>query len=230
MADVFRNVHGIPSGRRMLLVVLADFANDEGLCWPSIKSLAENADLGERHVSAELKELAKAGYITIEEVSGKSNHYRIHPPEGMNHSSGVKKAKGMNHSSGVNHSASRTTVHPTPEPQFTPGDEPQFTQTINRTIKEPLDIAPTSISRKTKKVPSAIPDEFEVTDKMYEWAAGNGWSRRQVDGDTEQFRDYHRGKGSLHVDWVATWRTWMRNTNKFGSVVSVADKYRGISA
>src|SRR5687767_7008974 len=91
MSDVLRNVHGMPSGRRMLLLALANFANGEGLCWPSIKSLALDADLGERHVSAELKELAKAGYITIEEHAGKSNHYRLHIAQGVNHSSGVSQ-------------------------------------------------------------------------------------------------------------------------------------------
>jgi hypothetical protein len=133
MSEVFKHVHGMPSGRRMLLLVLADFANDEGLCWPSIRSLAMNADLGERHVSGELKELAKDGYISIEEHAGKSNHYRIHSRLGVNHSSGVKQGAGVNRSSGVG----CTTVHPTPEPQATPTPEPQFTQTIKRTIKEP---------------------------------------------------------------------------------------------
>jgi DNA-binding transcriptional ArsR family regulator len=125
MSDVLRNVHGMPSGRRMLLLALANFANGEGLCWPSIKSLALDADLGERHVSAELKELAKAGYITIEEHAGKSNHYRLHI------------AQGVNHSSGVSQGASRTTVQGGDEPQFTTTPEPQFTQTVNRTMKEP---------------------------------------------------------------------------------------------
>ena len=140
MSDVLRYVHGMPSGRRTLLMALANFANGEGVCWPSIKSLAEDADLGERHVSAELKTLAKDGFITIVEVPGKSNHYRIHIPQGMNCGSGVRCAKGVNHSSGVNHSASRTTVQGRGEPQCTPGDEPQDTPTtLNRhkTVNEP---------------------------------------------------------------------------------------------
>ena len=140
MGDVLRYVHGIPSGRRMLLMALANFANGEGVCWPSIKSLAEDADLGERHVSAELKELQNEGYITIVEVPGKSSHYHIHIPRGMSCSSGVSASKGMNHSSGVNHSASRTAVQGCDEPQFTPTPEPQATPTtLNRhkTVNEP---------------------------------------------------------------------------------------------
>jgi DNA-binding transcriptional MocR family regulator len=194
----------------MLLIALANFANGEGLCWPSIKSLAHDSDLGERHVSAELKELARDGYITIEEHAGKSNHYRLHLAQGVNCGSGVKPAIGVNHSAGVNHCASRTTVQGGGEPQFTTTPEPQFTQTVKRTVKEP--------SVRAKARPMPVPDDFEVTEKMYEWAAKNGWSRNQADRDTEQFLDYHRGKGSRQADWTATWRTWMRNTDRFGSV------------
>lgn len=213
MGEVFKHVHGIPSGRRMLLLVLADLANDEGVCWPSIKSLAINADLGERHVSGELKALARDGYITIEEHAGKSNHYRVNSPKGMNHSSGVKC------------SSSRTTVQGGDEPQFTTGDEPQFTPPLNpsspplrlttiepptRTTREPSERA------RAKAALTSAPDAFEVTDEMYGWA----WSelemqRGVVDRETAKMLDHFRSKGERKKDWLATWRNWLRRSLEF---------------
>jgi DNA-binding transcriptional ArsR family regulator len=166
MADVLRHVHGIPSGRRMLLMALANYANAEGLCWPSIKSLSMDADLGERHVSAELKELQKGGYITIEEVPGKSNHYRLTIPQ------------GVNHSSGVSHSSSRTTVQGGDEPQFTTGGEPQTTQTVSKPSK----------NRQSAQIPKCPPDDFmaiwtEYPNKANRKRAADVWKKLQPDAD-----------------------------------------------
>jgi hypothetical protein len=39
--------------------------------------------------------------------------------------------------------------------------------------------------------------------------------RAHVERETEQFLDYHRAKGSVFKDWIAAWRTWMRNAARF---------------
>ncbi|WP_020408948.1 hypothetical protein [Hahella ganghwensis] len=67
---------------------------------------------------------------------------------------------------------------------------------------------------KKPKRKSALPPGFEITDEMRLWA------QQQVPGinldhETENFKDHHQAKRSLFVDWVAAWRTWMRNAVKF---------------
>lgn len=57
-----------------------------------------------------------------------------------------------------------------------------------------------------------IPDDFGVTPEMVEWAQNNTPS---VDGrhETAKFIDYWRaksGKDATKLDWVGTWRNWMR--------------------
>lgn len=59
-----------------------------------------------------------------------------------------------------------------------------------------------------------IPDDFEPTPAMRIWAAENT-PTVDVDAQTEQFRDYHAGKGTLGADWPATWRNWMRKAVEF---------------
>lgn len=101
-------------------------------------------------------------------------------------------------------------------------------------IPDPLEPSPDGDGRAReeatdsgRKRPVRLPDPFEVTDRMYEWARSNGFPRRQVDSETEQFLDYHRGKASRQADWEATWRTWMRNTIRFGTVAK--EEHRVVS-
>jgi hypothetical protein len=63
---------------------------------------------------------------------------------------------------------------------------------------------------------SRAPAELAITPTMRLWAQENGITV-DLDAETAAMLDHHRGKGNLHDDWEATWRTWMRNTKKFGS-------------
>lgn len=66
-----------------------------------------------------------------------------------------------------------------------------------------------------KKTLISLPDDFTLSDKMREWAAENTPSAN-IELETENFLDHHAAKGSKFADWTAAWRTWMRNTKKFG--------------
>lgn len=63
--------------------------------------------------------------------------------------------------------------------------------------------------KKKRKV--AIPDQFMVTAEMRTWAATSA-PAVNLKTETENFVDYWRGAGGTKVDWVATWRTWMRKS------------------
>ncbi|WP_416398092.1 hypothetical protein [Allohahella sp. A8] len=70
--------------------------------------------------------------------------------------------------------------------------------------------------RKAKAPGTCAPDALEITDAMFNWAQKTGVTVDLV-SETEQFLDHHRGAGNLKTDWIATWRTWMRNSIKFGA-------------
>lgn len=63
--------------------------------------------------------------------------------------------------------------------------------------------------KKKRKV--AIPNQFMVTAEMRTWAATSA-PAVNLKTETENFVDYWRGAGGTKVDWVATWRTWMRKS------------------
>jgi len=62
---------------------------------------------------------------------------------------------------------------------------------------------------------SAVPDDFEVSDDMAQWAVNLGVQPDALKAQTEKFLDHHRAKGSRFRDWPAAWRTWMRNAVEF---------------
>jgi hypothetical protein len=77
MTDVW--VIDLPDSQKIVLLALADCANDEGHCWPSMATLAKKCSKGERTVQGVIKDLVKAGHLTRNEVLGKGCNYYVHP-------------------------------------------------------------------------------------------------------------------------------------------------------
>ncbi len=73
---------GTTGNTRMLLLALADMANDEGICWPSVSTLRSRLNLGtDRAIQQILSNLESNGYIVKQQRSGHSNVYKINPGE-----------------------------------------------------------------------------------------------------------------------------------------------------
>jgi hypothetical protein len=93
------------------------------------------------------------------------------------------------------------------------------------TSENPTLVAPTLVEpqHKNKKVkeeqveerksaPTRIPADFALTDEMRDWAKSNA-PEVDVDLQTANFIDYwqSKAKDNTKLDWLATWRAWMRN-------------------
>ncbi len=77
MTDVWKLTLQAP--RKMVLLALADNANDEGTdCWPSVGKLVEKCSMSERAVQGHLAALEEDGYIKRHERLGRSNKFTIH--------------------------------------------------------------------------------------------------------------------------------------------------------
>lgn len=66
--------------------------------------------------------------------------------------------------------------------------------------------------------PTRIPDIFAITDDMRAWARENELHHLDLDAVTAEFIDHWRGKSgkeATKVDWIATWRNWVRREKKF---------------
>lgn len=69
----------LPDSQKIVLLALADCANDEGLCWPSMATLTKKCSKGERTIQGVIKQLVEAGHLSRFEVVGKGCKYQVHP-------------------------------------------------------------------------------------------------------------------------------------------------------
>lgn len=65
----------------LLLIALADSANDEGISWPSQKTLAKKIRMSDRNVRHLIEHLIEINEISIDHRRGRSNYYKIMTPE-----------------------------------------------------------------------------------------------------------------------------------------------------
>lgn len=63
-------------GSLLVLLALADWANDDGLCWPSIQRLADKTRIDRRSAQRIIRQLEKDGFIKIDEGGGRAKQHR----------------------------------------------------------------------------------------------------------------------------------------------------------
>lgn len=66
----------------LVMLALADWANDEGVCWPSVPSIAQKCRTSERTVQRIIRQMQDAGFLEVTVRRGRThtNLYRIKVP------------------------------------------------------------------------------------------------------------------------------------------------------
>jgi len=110
-------------------------------------------------------------------------------------------------------------------------DEQQIEQPLNSSrtaVEQPLNTFKKEEKEKNEKKgrkttpKTAMRQGDKITEKMVEYAAERGWRSSDISTEYEKFKDHWLGKGETRKDWLATWRTWCRNAERFGSVDTTA--------
>lgn len=65
------------SAKKLVLLALADNANDEGECYPSLATIARKTDLDERTVRRAIRVLQEEGHLQTRARSGRSTVFRL---------------------------------------------------------------------------------------------------------------------------------------------------------
>lgn len=212
----------VPAPARFTLLALADNANDEGRCWPSISTLARKCCTGESTIRRHLKALVDEGLITVQHRWNASSEYAIDLPRLV---AAADPAPSQSDTPCQIDTPSQTERTPsqsdTPPPVKLSGPPSQTEHlTINEPSLEPSENRQEPARARAATTPAdrgtRIPDDFAATPEMVKWAREN---TPHVNGrrETEAFIDYWRGKAgreATKVDWVATWRNWMRRAEK----------------
>lgn len=71
----------LPASAKLVLLSLADQANDDGVCWPSQPKIAQRCSLTERAVRQQLKLLEDSGLISRHSNAGIKTIFRLSIPE-----------------------------------------------------------------------------------------------------------------------------------------------------
>jgi len=149
----------LPDSEKIVLLALADCANDEGVCWPSMSSLAAKCSKSDRTVQASVKSLEAAGHLTRDERPGRGVLYTIHPSAAPETASpeAVSPPKRLRPRSGFTPEA----VSPTPEAA---SDKPSRT-TISSSEASPP--AKTGASAPSRRWPVNMPPPNGVSDDQW---------------------------------------------------------------
>lgn len=82
------------------------------------------------------------------------------------------------------------------------------------TDREEIELPKSAKAARAKK--TRLSSDWILPDEWGEWALEEGLTHEQVVKAWPSFRDYHVGKGTLALDWKATWRTWIYNIKNKG--------------
>ncbi len=213
-------------GARLVLLAIADHANGDGVdAFPSIAQLMHKTGLTERAVQKAVAELVKLGelHVAVGGGRGRTSRYRVlmveRPAEAVNpaEKTPYKERGKENPVKETPYSTQETPQNPTLNPaEFAPVTkyEPRAT------VKD----SPSGSPARARTRGTRLPPDFMITDQMWTWAAAEATKvtgqpptpetfSDWLDRHTEIFRDHWIGKPSPHglkLDWVATWRNWMR--------------------
>ncbi len=119
-------LQGMSPAQKAVLISLADQANDQGVCWPAVDSIAMRCCLSKRAVQQAIKWLRGAGIVSVEERQGRSTMYSVTPaayapPQDLHPSSKCTPAANAPTPADA---APRTVIEPTREPSGEPSPLP----------------------------------------------------------------------------------------------------------
>ncbi|RTL30700.1 MAG: helix-turn-helix domain-containing protein [Burkholderiales bacterium] len=207
----------------LIMLAIADFADDAGNAYPAVGTLAEKCRMSGRNVNHLLQNLRGSGELEVRQNEGPrgTNRYRIVLPglEGAKSVQVVAKSQPLKPASPQ-----------TPEGGFTPDKpftlkpvahtpEARFLEPLKPTSDKPsLNHQRTRESAHAKRAPAAdrgsrLPHDWQPSE-----ADRTFCQERRPDLEiaevAERFRDHwtaQPGAKGRKSDWSATWRNWVRN-------------------
>lgn len=180
----------LQASQKIVLLALADCANDEGMAWPSIATIARKASKSERTVQGMVAELEKAGHLTREQVPGRGCRYFIHPRKICTPAKSAPPQKLRK---------PPQNLHPTPAKS---APNPSLNHQEPSKQKQARELSD-----------DWRPGTWPIGSKCR--AVVDGWPPGELETQLEHFTAHHRAKGSKFKDWDAAWKTWVLGSRNF---------------
>lgn len=198
-----RKLKNITPSAKFVLFMLANYANNENISWPSHVTLSKDSCYSIATIKRSLKYLINNGYISIidrENLGGKKSSVRYKLNVFYSEMEGVT-VKGVT----VN------PVHTDHEGGHSAPNGGQGDPLTNKNHNESLlpSSTPKKIKRKSVVAENYKPSESVKTDLVNKYPSLN------IDNEIQAFIDFHISKGTLFLDFDRALRTWCRNAIKF---------------
>lgn len=167
---------------KLVLLLLANRADEFGECWPTQERMAAEAGISERSVRDHLQWLEDSGFITRETQ---------HRGQGLGSRTTFRFAPEK--FAGANFRPARNCTLTGEGSPLTNHQEPSYSKT--------------SSSRAARKTLRGdwVPGEDEI-----KYAVSKGFTVEGVENEIEKFTSWHDANGAKFVSWPARWKHWVR--------------------
>lgn len=196
--------------RKLVLLKLADNANDQCECWPSYQYLADQCECSKSSIKEHIAELISMGLLRKENRLGEKN--------GKGNTSNLyyltlgKNNRQLNDNTPVPPKNTGESLKSTPVP---PNDPPPVPSDDTRTshsfesVKEPIKRAQ---EMSEKKPSTKLPKDFKPNVNHQALAREKGIDLVE---EFEKFTDHHLAKGSRFIEWDRALNNWIRQAATF---------------
>lgn len=198
----------LPTASRFVLLLLANRADPEGLCWPSMRYIAARTGMSRNTIRAACDRLKTLGLVQIDtrqrdNGSSTSNLYRLCITLWINDRGG-------------------STIDPSPPQPLTQGGsiaDPPCTKNLISTTPDGVVRAPAPPTDLSTAPPknrgTRWPAYQDVPQAWLGWAMGEQttWTIDYAIRVGQMFKDHWSavsGQRGVKLDWEATWRNWVR--------------------
>jgi hypothetical protein len=194
---------------RFVAHILAEHADENGGCYPSIARLSQCTGMSKRRVCTALDWLENAGHITRKQGGGRglATRYTVHVVHSIDDLSELETVHVASETVHVGYE----TVHHTSETVHVVHTQPPEPPELP--LEPPLAAKPRPAKNGTRLSP-----EWFLPKDWGEWSLSLGMEVGEVRTEAELFLNYwtsKAGKDARKLDWAAVWRTWCLNSIKW---------------
>ena len=183
----------LPPMEKLVLLALADCANDEGKAWPAASTLMRKTNASESSVRRAVQSLIATGHLQQHQRPGTSPVYLVHPC----HSDTPVTVTPLSPRQGRG-------VTMTPKPSRTINTSGAKAPSVSRAMPFPGEGYSTDDQKMTQ--------EHALRVLCITWAVTEmQWTTQDAGAEFLRFKDSALAADRRYKDWLAAWRNWCRS-------------------